>query len=76
MGTPAAFLISPQQKQREMGKRAGVDQAEQVDIDLNRWKLDSNGNILGGLDVVRHRQWGLGNSAPAARNRGRVKQQR
>lgn len=42
MGTLAAFFISPHQKQREMGKRAGVDQGEQADLDLSRWKLDSN----------------------------------
>lgn len=50
MGTLAALFISPHQK-RDTGKRAGVDQ---VDIDLSRWKLDSNASILGGLDVVLH----------------------
>lgn len=53
MGMLAALFISPHQK-RDKGKRAGVDQGEQVDIDLSRWKLDSNVSILGGLDVVLH----------------------
>lgn len=61
MGTVAALFISPH-KQRVTGKRASVDQGEQVDIDLSRWKLDSNASILGGLDVILHdrTQWGPG----------------